>query len=66
MRWYLLPLLPVWIFAVFLAGKAFLQFTANTQDRWWGGMPLWMGGTLGVIVPVLAAGLFGIAMLVWP
>lgn len=66
MRLLLLPFFPLWVFAVFLAGKAFMMFAADNGHRWWGGFPLWMAGACGVISPVLLGGLVGIAFLIWP
>jgi hypothetical protein len=66
MRLYLLPLFPLFVFVVFLVGKAFIQFTSDHDDRWWGGFPLWMAGGMGVLAPSLVGGIFVIAMLVWP
>ena len=66
MRLYLLPLFPVWIFVVFLIGKAFIQFASDHDQKWWGGFPLWMACGCGVLAPALLAGLFVIASFVWP
>jgi hypothetical protein len=66
MRLYLLPLFPIWIFVVFLIGKAFIQFTDDHGHRWWGGFPLWMAGGCGVLAPALIGGLFAIAGIIWP
>ncbi len=64
MRILLFPLIPLWVFFVFLIGKNFIKFADNNGDKWWGGFPLWMAGALGFLVPGLFAGLIIISSLI--
>lgn len=66
MRWYLLPLFPLFIFCVSVVAAKFIDFASDNDHRWWGGFPLWMAGGVGILAPILLGGLFVIASFVWP
>jgi hypothetical protein len=49
----------VWLFGVFTALSQWLEFTSDSDEKWWSG-PAWMIGGLGVILPVGVLGVVGI------
>ncbi len=46
----------VGVFGMFQLACWFILMCLDKEDEWWGGLPLWVTGALGVLVP-LAAGL---------
>jgi hypothetical protein len=54
MHWHYLAFaaIPVWIFAICAGLKALMRIADDNDDRWWGGVPLW----ISAFVPALPIG----------
>jgi len=52
----------VGIFGLFQLVYWYIEMCTDNEDKWWGGLPLWVAGAVGVLVPL---GLGLIAVISW-